>query len=138
MTCIAFDGKNIAVDSRSTQGGTITSDSEQKWFYFPNGDLVFYAGAWCDEAIQFLATCYLEKQPEERKPFSFCGFIVNDSGVAQYGYDDEEGFFWISSRVASKAAAGSGASHALTAMDMGKNAAQAVAIAAKRDTHTGG
>lgn len=54
------------------------------------------------------------------------------------GIDKEEGYVCCPCRDGLSFAIGSGAKHALTAMDLGLDAKEAVKMAMKRDIYTGG
>jgi len=68
-----------------------------------------------------------------------CEALVVDDGVLYYaGLSLEDGFWRIKLEFNKTRAIGSGRDHALTAMDMGATAKEAVKWAMKRDTGTGG
>ena len=133
MTTIAYKDGVIAYDSRVTQGTLIYSDSANKRLTV--GDLdIFYSGRVSDR--EEWADCYNDRSREPKKGASGAAFIVDGGNVWQAGISSEDGF-WVTP-VESPAAIGSGDLHALTAMDMGGSAKDAVKMAMRRDAATGG
>ena len=66
------------------------------------------------------------------------GYAVADGELWLVGHDDNTGIWKTRIDLRCADAIGSGSPFALTAMDMGASAYQAVEMAAKRDTSTGG
>ena len=133
MTTIAYKDKVIAFDSRITCNDTIDDDSFNKHFR-RNGFHFFLGGDTCD--YEFVIDCFFsgEKLPE-------------GSNAGGYLWDGER-LRTLSIRkgkvissphsLTNASACGSGADHAITAMDMGATARHAVLMASKRDICTGG
>ena len=138
MTTISYhhDSKTIACDSRVSSGDVIESDTFEKWIHIENGDIMFLAGSLGD----------LEKFSQEFLPYkesevylNAVGYIVEKESNKVYRcgmhYDTKK--FW-KAPVNYSHASGSGMDHALTALDLGKTAKEALELAAKRDCKTGG
>lgn len=133
MTTIAYKDGVIAYDSRTTRGGLIQSDNKDK--SITKGDVrMFFCGVFSDG--DELMSAYLgesDKTFDESHAivvdngniYHFC--VTKEDGVSKYPIDAGEYF-----------AIGSGTDHAYTAMDLGLSAKEAVKMAAKRDTGTGG
>lgn len=133
MTTIAYKDGVIAYDSRLTNYGTIISDSFNKRItsdgvhFFPSGD---YSN------IAKMIECYFNRGTPTADTDGIGAFIVDAGQVMRAGINTE-GSFWTMDAMDTEAI-GTGADHALTAMDMGASAAEAVRMAAKRDSATGG
>lgn len=130
MTTIAFDGKILAADSQLT-GSHIETVSVQKIRKLKTGYMATAGDPGEAELVRkwIEAGRVWEKRP---KVEDFHALIVRKNSVHFMGESLEE--------VPMKApvAIGSGSSIALTAMDCGKNAIEAVKLAIKRDPYTGG
>jgi len=137
MTTIVYDHKNrqIAVDSRATNGGVIVSDQDQKWFYIES-ELWFMCGAVCDKQLLINSfkdgdsTYDLKQIPDAN------AFLVRDGEVFMRGVT-ESGESWTQ-ELSSSRCLGSGGNFALAAMDFGKSAKDAIEYAKTRDCYTGG
>jgi ATP-dependent protease HslVU (ClpYQ) peptidase subunit len=132
MTTIVYhhESKTIAYDSRTTDGGIIMSDDTEK--KFTKGDLKFFlAGSLCDMS-EFIDAYPIGAVSAESE---IAGFMV-DSGIA-YGLSirDNKIIKW---ELKYNDAMGSGHKYALTAMDYGKTAVEAIEAAIKRCVYTGG
>uniref|UniRef100_A0AAU6W498 Proteasome subunit beta n=2 Tax=root TaxID=1 RepID=A0AAU6W498_9VIRU len=133
MTTIAYKDGVIAYDSQITSGNTITYDDYEKCHevkgvkFVMSGKTSDYEdlqSAWFGASV----TRNLE-----------AAAIVFDSERLWYiGADTDSGFWKCPIDGKGLYAIGSGADHALTAMDMGATAGEAVEMAKKRDTGTGG
>jgi hypothetical protein len=132
MTTIAYKDGIIAYDGRCTAGGTIVYDDFDKMH---ERDGAFFFGAGGMSEINDLIKAY---SGEEIAGDCGASAIVCKSGeLSLISYED--GRIVESSVLPDKAyAIGSGRDHAYTALDMGASAYQAVEMAAKRDTGTGG
>lgn len=131
MTTIAYRDGIIAYDSRATRGKLVADDNFNKCAKV-DGLLFFFCGSVSD--LQYLIDGYT-KGAEPPKSSDICAFVVDKGEVYRAGTD--EGVFW--KEAASPIdATGSGFAHALTAMDCGLSAFEAVKMAAKRDSATGG
>ena len=132
MTTIAYKDGIIAYDGRCTVGGTIVYDDYDK---MRERDGVFFFGAGGTSDINDLIKAYSgEEIAGECGAFA----IVCKAGeLSLISYEDSK--IVESPVLLDKAyAIGSGRDHAYTALDMGASAYQAVEMAAKRDTGTGG
>lgn len=131
MTTIAFKDGVIAYDSRTTQGdNTILTDAANKR-HSVSGHEFFISGSVPDER-QFISD-YLSG--EKTRVHEINAFVWDGKELFHCGCNAEG--IW-KSPVDCCRAIGSGSDHALTAMDMGATAAEAVKIAMKRDPFTGG
>ena len=133
MTTIAYKGGVIAYDSRQTRSGSIVTDNCEKGRVV-NGASFFLCGAVCDEDA--LIAAYFGTP--SKVPVECSGFAVEGGELMLLGHDDNTGIWKQVLDLRECDAIGSGAAHALTAMDMGASAEKAVAMAAKRDLYTGG
>lgn len=132
MTTIAYKDGVIAYDGRVSAGRTIIYDDFDKCrerdgvFFFgtgATGEINELIGAWFGEEI--IGEC------------GASALVLHDSQLTIIGYSDAK--LWKSPILMDRPyAIGSGEDHALTAFDMGATAYQAVEMAAKRDTGTGG
>lgn len=133
MTTIAYKDGVIAYDSRQTQGTRIADDDREK-LEVVNGVKFVLTGAISD--FPSLIDCYFGIA--KSGPIDAGGLVVDDRSIWVIGHCDESGFWKEAHSHAVPFATGSGAAHAITAMDMGGDAELAIAMAAKRDTGTGG
>jgi len=133
MTTIAYKDGVIAYDSRVTAGNTIITDKEDKR-HERDGVSFFVAGD--DDGIQAVMDAYFGKR-EDLKPGS-AAFVCEGSKVIKAAICGEEGYWTAKLDPEEFYALGSGSDHAVTAMDMGATAEEAVRMAMKRDCCTGG
>lgn len=132
MTTIAYKDGIIAYDGRITAGSAITYDDYDKCLE-RDGVRFVLSGFVCD--YRRLIDAYFG---EELTNIGAGALVVDTEGVWNIGHNDGEGV-WKSPVIQDKPyAIGSGSVHALTAMDMGATAYQAVEMAMKRDSCTGG
>jgi len=134
MTTIAYchKTKQIACDSRSTAGITIVSDEVCK-FKSVDSEMWFFSGSVSD--IEKLIDMHSGKiKPSD---ISANAIVATKDGIFARGYsrDDKRYMPYL---IDYSWAIGSGTDHALTALDMGATPRQAVEMAMKRDTCTGG
>jgi len=133
MTTIAYKDGIIAYDSRETLGNTIVDDDCDKC-QARDGVRFFCTGSTPD--YDALLAAYFG---EVSAVVIEAGGIALDNGVLWLlGYSETTGFWKDRLRMDNPFAVGSGSLHALTAMDMGASAYQAVEMAMKRDSCTGG
>ena len=133
MTTIAYKDGVIAYDSRSCRGTTIVDDDFDKRLE-ADGISFFITGAVCD-AQKLIAAYFGEKHDS---PVECSALVVSDGRLYMIGVDKESGL-WIEDLPLNKPyTVGSGSDHAWTAMDMGATAYQAIGLAMKRDSCTGG
>ena len=137
MTTIVYDHKNkqIAVDSRATSGGLITSDEDVKWFYIKN-ELWVMCGALCDKEVIIKAFESGDRAYEIKEIPDANAIVFRDGKVFMRGVT-ETGEAWTQELTHNRCL-GSGSSFALAALDHGKSAREAVQYAATRDCYTGG
>lgn len=132
MTTIACDGKCIAGDGRGLVDGVIITDARDKLFSLSDGRAGGSSGEGPD--ITRFAE-WLEGGAKGKMHVSrdFCGLVLEPGGkVIRYTNDG------VPLEVAPPIATGSGMEFAIGAMEAGASAEEAVRIAAKRDTGTGG
>lgn len=134
MTTIAFKDGIVAYDSRSTADNVIMSDNADK-MTTERGVRFFIAGSPADFAAFF--GLYFGETTEARG-VSLSGLAVDGGVLYKIGVHHEEGFWKQRVSEDCPTALGSGYAHALTAMDMGATAKEAVKWASKRDSCTGG
>ncbi|MBY5942314.1 hypothetical protein KUW00_15650 [Halomonas sp. DP5N14-9] len=135
MTTIAYKNRQVACDSRMTSDGAIISDQYRKWVVRDDGVTFWLSG-----------DASAHRRLMEAWPNGEIG--SNHKGVNALAWDgtelfavyvDEEGRISNCPHDLSEPMAlGSGADHAITAMDMGADPRTAVAMAARRDCATGG
>lgn len=132
MTTIAYKDGVIACDSRATAGDLIATDRAKK-IYKRKGLTFVGAGAVCDIQVAF------EAWPADGE-YTECGweaFVVDGGELIHAGFDGET-LFRIRHDQDEPYAIGSGSPFALTALDMGCTAREAIKMAARRDVGTGG
>ena len=130
MTTVATDGRTMAGDSLTNAGGIVTRLAP-KVHRLPDGRIFGCSGVTVD-CLKFEA--YLRDGGEQPKVGDeWSALVLNTDGTVDY-YD--EGFIPV--RYLLPAAIGSGREIALGAMYAGATPTQAVEIAAKVDTCTGG
>ncbi|MEN5136102.1 MULTISPECIES: proteasome subunit beta [unclassified Pseudomonas] len=133
MTTIAYKNGVIAYDSQITSGNTITYDDYQKC-HEVKGVKFFMSGKTCDYTA--LQDAYFGGVVTREVDAS--AIVADGDSLWCVGAGVPEGFWKSPIMLDSIYAIGSGADHAITAMDMGATAYEAVRMAAKRDTGTGG
>lgn len=133
MTTIAYKDGVIAYDSRATRGSVITDDDCEK-LQEVKGVHFLCTGATCD--FDALIAAYFGNAAPA--PIEASGYAVDGGALWLISCDDKTGFWKSRIRLDRVDAIGSGSEFALTAMDMGATAAEAVEMAKKRDTNTGG
>nr|WP_319527788.1 proteasome subunit beta [Pseudomonas laurentiana] len=132
MTTIAYKGGVIAYDSRITRGTIIDYEDYEKLVEVKGIKFVL-AGATAD--FPRLIDAYFGAPVTN---IDASALAVDGETVWCVGHNDTDGLWKFEVLPDRPYAIGSGTTHALTAMDMGANAFQAVEMAAKRDTSTGG
>jgi len=136
MTTIAYNPKEgvIACDSRQSQGDTIISDNSNKHIV-EKGVHFFMSGNVPDQ--QPLIDLYFKRDVDiPFSHFSINAIVVDGGKVYKLGVNGETGLWKCPADHIE--ALGSGADHALTAMDMGATAKEAIKWAIKRDSRSGG
>ena len=134
MTTIAYNHEEgiIAYDSRRSIDGYIADDNVQK-HYEKGGVSFFMCGAPSDYA-EFI-DCYLSGD-SINKDNDVCAYTIDAGQVYRAGACGEDKTWKTPTDYTG--AIGSGGRHAITAMDMGATAKEAVKWAMKRDSGTGG
>jgi len=130
MTTIAYKDGVLAYDGRQTVGDVVLSDTVDKCIL--NQGHYFFLSGHISDYETFIKTWHGEKIEANINTY---GFVYDGSQLWKAGIQDNE--LW-KYRVTYSEAVGSGYLHALTAMDMGATAKEAVEWAAKRDVYTGG
>lgn len=133
MTTIAYKDGVIAYDSRISDGAFIVHDDYDKrqevkgvQFVF-TGKVCDYAklvGAWFGEPVSVELDC--------------AAMVFDGEGLWYAGASPEHGLCKTPIWLDRSYVMGSGGDHAATAMDMGASAAEAVEMAKKRDSSSGG
>ena len=132
MTTIAYKDGIIAYDGRVTRGTQITYDDFDKCLE-RDGVKFICCGANAD--FESLMDAYFGWEVSNCDASA----IIIADGLIWNGAVDETTGFWKTQVTEDRPyAIGSGSVHALTAMDMGASAYQAVEMAMKRDSCTGG
>lgn len=140
MTTIAFTKGELAFDSRVTDSSGSISGAVIKGKQLSTGLLVAAAGDLfqCQLFIKWAEENFInnetKRQLEVQKELCFSGIVVLPSGIIK-AYEDAISPIEYTDKIY---AWGSGYQYAIGAMEAGCTAAEAVKIAAKRDTHTGG
>ena len=131
MTTIACDGKMIAADGLVTGNGFIHDRTCKKVFRLHDGRVVAFSGSAFDiaGAVDYLNGVTAQFSAEE----GFEAVILSADGTVQC-MDEKTRLYAQSVPCVS----GSGGAIALGAMAAGKDAFEAVKIAAELDTHSGG
>jgi ATP-dependent protease HslVU (ClpYQ) peptidase subunit len=132
MTTIAYKAGVIAYDSRITCGTTIDYDDYEKCIEHKGVKFVL-SGATSDFPRLIEAYFGADHKSVDANALAFDG-----ETLWNVGHNDSDGLWKTAIAPERIYAIGSGTSHALTAMDMGASAAEAIEMAKKRDTCTGG
>lgn len=132
MTTIAFHykDKQIAVDSRITCAGIISTDNFNKLLKNDIG-LWIFCGSTCD----YEALCKLGHNEKSELEPNCSAMLIRNNKV--FGVSVIDGLC-LHSEYKYNNAFGSGQDFALSAMDFGKSAKEAVEYAMTRDVYTGG
>ena len=133
MTCIAYKNGVIAYDSQITCGSTITYDDYEKCHEVKGVRFVM-----CGKTSDYTALQDAYFGTSVTKEVDASAIVADGEGIWCVGASVEDGFWKRPIPASAIYAIGSGADLAITAMDMGATAYQAVQMAAKRDTGTGG
>lgn len=133
MTTIVFDHKNgqIAIDSRTTCSGVISTDSAIK--YKKVGDIVYFCAGKVGEYDLFI------------KEFNVLGDANKNLDVLALRIENKKvylmthgGDVFRECELEHNEGIGSGCDFALSALDFGKTAKEAVEYAKTKDIYTGG
>ncbi|KZN63316.1 hypothetical protein [Pseudoalteromonas luteoviolacea] len=142
MTTLAFDGKTAAIDSRITDPGVIHTDNGIK--YLETEDITLFCVG--DMGQQSKLFQLYVKQRESGSSFQPNAMDLKECRIYVFEKDKKtlseyyslDGISISQFTYVGITAFGSGKKYAIGAMDAGKNAESSVAIAAKRDSYTGG
>lgn len=132
MTTITYKDNIIAYDSRRTAGGLIKSDETDKRYTISDTSYLFATG-FCPDIENLVS--YLKGEEEICPNNVAAGFLTEGEKVYDLGVNSEGVWKYF---IDYPSADGSGGDHALTAMDFGASAVEAVEAAKKRDANTGG
>ncbi|MCH5583127.1 proteasome subunit beta [Pseudomonas syringae] len=132
MTTIAYKDGVIAYDSRITNGAFIDTDDYEKCLE--------------RDGVQFVLTRATADFPRliesffgaRHKNVDCSALAFDGQTIWCMGHNNRDRFWKTAISPGIAHAMGSGMPHAFTAMDMGATAAEAVEMAKKRDTGTGG
>jgi len=133
MTTIVYnhEDKEIAVDGRLTENGLIITDNDQK--YIEKGGITFFlCGGYSDSYL--LVDVYLGAEAG-KADIDANIILIEDGRLFCVSYIGGSINKWS---IEHNTAWGSGEKFALSAMDFGESAEQAVKYAATRDIYTGG
>lgn len=136
MTTIVYDHKNkqVACDSRITRGDVICTNEGVKWLSDGQG-VWFFCGKTCDK--QMLIDYFSGKpQKDNLIPESAAFYFKFDDGVYLRTVNDDGVI--QESPIDFSDAIGSGEQWAISALDHGKTAKEAIEYAMSRDVYTGG
>lgn len=136
MTTIIYDHKRkqIACDSRSTADNIVMSDESVKFKYAEDGSLWFVSGSTADRDA-FINSFKVDSRTKVDHDFACSATRVKDGKVSIHGIEDCES--WCNELEYSRGI-GSGYQLAISALDTGMTAKQAVERAMKRDYMSGG
>jgi ATP-dependent protease HslVU (ClpYQ) peptidase subunit len=133
VTTIAYKDGVIAYDSRITNGSTITHDDFEK-LQEVKGVKFVLAGCVCDYA-KLICAWFGESFSVSVEASAL---VFDGESLCYFAYSEKDGPCKTPVWLERPYVLGSGSDFALTAMDMGATAAEAVEMAKKRDTCTGG
>jgi len=137
MTTIALDSSGlIAYDSRECCGSTIVDDNCDKRVS-QNGLHYFFCGRTADQDLLIEAVEGIARETYH-EAVDIHAIVILGKEIYTAGISKEEGYYWQQERKGNPVTRGSGSDHALTALDCGCNAKEAVKYAMKRDNNTGG
>ena len=133
MTTIVYSDGIIAYDSRACMDNRIISDNYNKMMVF--GKVRFWiCGSTC-EAQNFIAGYFGEDFDDS---LDICALVWDNGNLFYSGYHGEKKMWRDLLDMKSPFTLGTGGDHAITAIDCGKTAIEAVKFSAKRDVNTGG
>lgn len=135
MTTIATDGVTLAADGRTTAGNEIVTDSAVKLHRLPDGSVLGESGACTASitAIEELASAMVEDRAPKFAKGEYTLLRLKPNGKAVVYWNE-----LTPVDVPTPYALGSGGEFARGAMAMGASAAEAVRIATKLDSKSGG
>jgi len=133
MTVIAYDKRYIAVDSRITQSHHIADDDYNKIIELGEW-VIFWSGSLGQKDSFIHAFVFNAKFTDPVKS----GLIAFSKITKKVFYVNCEDELMVKAELTYADAIGSGCDHAITAMDLGLSAVEAVRMAIKRDSCCGG
>ena len=130
MTTMVLDYKNkqIAIDSRTSSGSFINTDYATKYYYIGDS-LLFLSGCLSD------IDTFISEYPNIKSNVGCSGFSVENESVYCVSVKDER---LKKSLLTYNDSDGSGYAYAISAIDFGKTAKEAIEYAMIRDSSTGG
>ncbi len=148
MTTIAYRDKTMCSDSQATRGDFIDNLSTTKIFEVGDGILIGISGSALDalEFVEWFKDTLEASNVQEQNPYVSVlppEKLVNENFHCLVAYPDDTVYeFFGCEKVMecaeSYAAVGSGMFYAMSAMDAGASAEEAVCVAIKRDVFSGG
>lgn len=137
MTTLAYSKKEgvIAIDGRVTSGGTVVSDKDKK--YEIRGDKVYFTVGGLADSKRLIDAVEEGYEEVDTDNLWDC-YIIMASNPPKEIYVNENGFIESVEITEDSSTYGSGSDHALSALDLGKTAKQAVQHAMTRDIFSGG
>lgn len=138
MTTIAYKDNKIAFDSRLASGDYIIDDDFEK-YKIENDCIYVFTGNEID--LNILIDCIANKKIGAKPDYNInaSAFFHDKNDVLfMAAFDPDQGFWMVQRDKTKHYAFGCGMYHAITAMDCGLSAAEAIQKAAERDMHTGG
>lgn len=135
MTTIVYDHENkqIACDSRACNGNIIKSNTSNKW-RFCGANLYFLSGSICD--FDDFIRISEGGSVQDDTLLNCIAFIFKNGKVYKSAWCRDDGY-WEQEQTNTDAI-GTGEQFALSALDFGKTAKEAVEYAMTRDCYTGG
>lgn len=134
MTTIAYKNHIIAYDGFATSGNEITENDFDKMFAVD--DAIFFMSGAISDFDNFFSVFLYGERPSKNNECE--GFVIYDKKLWKAAISPINGFWKRQLSFSKHYALGSGEHFALTAMDLGKSAFEAIEIATTRDIYTGG
>lgn len=130
MTTIAWDGTTVAYDSLMVSGTSVASETAEK--ATRDGRLLAVGAGDAAVVRAFCRWLVLDEDEPDIEDVNFCVFFFDGASAWQYNSSKHPLPLCVPD------AAGTGMETALAAMHMGKTAREALRLASKLDTCTGG
>ena len=134
MTTIAYKDGVVAYDGRATSGNIITEDNFEK--HFEVDETHFFISGSISDFENFI-DCFMNGA-RATKHNDCCGLVYHEGKLYVAAVGDDVGFWKRELNMKNNYSVGSGDQFALSAMDLGKTAEEAIEFAATRDCKTGG
>lgn len=135
MTTIAYKDGVIAYDGRVRSCDTVVDDSFDK--HLEKDGVHFFISGVNSDFDKFIKM-YLSGELKSDHHMEIHAVILDKGRLYTAAYDDGTTLWVCPERAGNHFSVGSGSHHAITAMDCGLSAKEAVKMAAKRDSATGG